>query len=127
MQIEDLRIGNYLKALGEVRVLRGISQYNQQHQTQTVMHYFEFDELIPIKAIHIKPIPLTEEWLLKLGFTKEYCDEEDDYDLIYNINECLFMHGEWDQENLIGVQLEGLVSSIKYVHELQNTIKSLKL
>ena len=72
MKPNELRIGNYVNVLGDTKQLRGVSQYNQKHRTQTVLHYFEFDDTIPLKIIHLKPIPLTEDWLLKFGY--EYWD-----------------------------------------------------
>lgn len=66
MKANELRIGNLVKCLGEERELIGITKHNGSNET--ALHYAEFKGVIPIKLFHLKPIPLTEEWLLKFGF-----------------------------------------------------------
>jgi hypothetical protein len=70
MDAKEFRLDNYVYVLGEVRQIRGVSQYNQKHRTQTVVHYFEFDNTIGLKVIHLKPIPITEEWKDKLNLNE---------------------------------------------------------
>ena len=65
---------------------------------------------------YAKPIPLTEEWLLKFGFdeiTPKYyvlnIDENNSFTYYYT-----FSGGFWHFE------FEGISIKIKYVHQLQN-------
>ena len=111
IKANEFRINNYVNALGNVRQIRGISQYNQKHRTQTVVHYFEFDNCIPLKGIHLKPIPLTEEWLIgKLNFNKvgvNFIDENDFVIYTRKNGEFVFRSGKYE-------------IVLNYVHQLQN-------
>ena len=73
-----------------------------------------------VRWIDLKPIPLTEEWLLKFGFQKLY----DNYYLLYvgslTINYYYNYSGStWK------FMLEEQLLDIKYVHEVQNLYYSL--
>ena len=96
MKASELRIGNLVyDNLGGALKIKGIS--------------LESD------LSHIKPIPLTEEWLLKFGF--EF-DEEDDgyqkgkYKVSVSNEGCLFFIN-------IGYYPEE-IAEFNYVHQLQN-------
>ena len=96
MKASELRIGNLVyDNLGGTLKIKGIS--------------LESD------LSHIKPIPLTEEWLLKFGF--EF-DEEDDgyqkgkYKVSVSNEGCLFFIN-------IGYYPEE-IAEFNYVHQLQN-------
>ena len=56
MKPEELRIGNWVESNGFYRV-RG------PYQVSSISGVLEYD--------YIKPLPLTEEWLLKFGFKKD--------------------------------------------------------
>jgi hypothetical protein len=62
---------------------------------------------------YVKPIPLTEEWLLKFGFVKIY-------NCIYEIE----MDGHVIEFDLrfrkMSVYFGDILLQLKYVHELQN-------
>lgn len=66
MDVKDLRVGNYVKFLGEEREIIGISKTNEGHEL--ARHYIEFKGIIPVKTMHLHPIPLTPEYAEKLGF-----------------------------------------------------------
>ncbi len=71
MKIEELRIGNYLNQL--FGYVKNEAQYQMVEVSAYLFGtYFQtnFDEFVPI--------PLTEEWLIKLGFRKMYV-----YDDVY--------------------------------------------
>ena len=96
MKASELRIGNLVyDNLGGTLKIKGIS--------------LESD------LSHIKPIPLTEEWLLKFGF--EF-DEEDDayqkgkYKVLVSDEGCLFFID-------VGYYFEE-IAEFNYVHQLQN-------
>jgi len=69
---------------------------------------------------HYKPIPLTEEWLLKLGFERMPTNSEYDYKL-----DDFHLNVDPDLENGYWVDGLGLMKSIQYVHQLQNLYKAL--
>lgn len=65
-------------------------------------------------TINYKPIPLTEEWLLKFGFE----ESENCYELEINGSISIFFAG------YLGVMIDGVFSFLDkdqfYVHQLQN-------
>jgi len=74
-----------------------------------------------------KPIPITEEWLLRFGFERMITQEDsfllcldevfslDSKDLIYNIkNNCVYINNSFDI-------LEPL-TTIEFVHQMQNIV-----
>lgn len=61
MKVNELRIGNYVNYIG--------------HETQitgTSIGYVSTLSSGSLNQGQVEPIPLTEEWLLKLGFKKTY-------------------------------------------------------
>lgn len=107
MEAKELRIGNYVEYAGETVKISGVTEENPFIDMITV-DYLEYDEIFPI--------PLTEEWLVKLGFSEiGGCNEKDftngDYNIFINsigeVNFLFFREGDWYQK-------------ISYVHQLQN-------
>ena len=64
IQANELRIGNNILLLGEVCTIECISNLPKRKE----MYWIKTKEFIDTKIIHFKPIPLTEEILLKCGF-----------------------------------------------------------
>lgn len=103
MKNNELRIGNLVLALtGETKYTEvlvntifgyGINSYYNEAE-------YVYDE--------IKPIPLTEEWLLKFGFEKKGTRA-----IFYTLNNV-------DVWELNGGFANDLDLPIKYVHQLQN-------
>lgn len=127
LRAEDLKINNWVNFLGKPKQVLGISKRNYNMGTETAGYYIEFKEHMPVNFIHIKPIPLDEEWLLKLGFKKlennlysydEFisCKAEDnDWDDL-----CLDLYvKDWESNKMV------YASCCTHVHQLQNLIKSL--
>ena len=101
IKASDLRIGNWVSYLGEnvvcdINTIWAISNY----VPPTIMY---------------QPIPLTEEWLLRLGFEKvEYPIE--DLVIPYYEKGCISIEGiDFDIELFNGEKL-----NIDYVHQIQN-------
>lgn len=92
MKAQELRIGN-LTEQGQVKTIyeRGIHV--------GFGRCFEFNDL--------KPIPLTEEWLLKFG-----------YDLITENHYAISGHLIWICNDLFICDKNGII--LKHVHQLQN-------
>jgi hypothetical protein len=135
MKAEELKIGNFvtidnenswLNLKGKPLVVIGLSKvvdpiksvafplskYSVNLEGDNRMEYNQFDQFI-------EPIVVTENWLIKLGFTK---DTETNYRwflfdeaLSYDVDDfCIRISDSWE------------FGKRKYVHELQNLIASLQ-
>lgn len=108
---KELRIGNYIQLRDKLVMVRGIPNVHKLliPGEQYAVEVDEFD-----------PIPLTEELLLKCGFTEAYSDSKG---YIYSINEVNFLRCFFDipyifieteeDEDLFNRPIENL-------HQLQN-------
>ena len=110
----ELRIGNLVECFG-TREIIAIKKHKIKVQHESKYGNFII-EWCPITSLSLEPIPLTEEWLLKLGFSEiGGCNEKDftngDYNIFINsigeVNFLFFREGDWYQK-------------ISYVHQLQN-------
>lgn len=101
MKKSELRIGNWVAIhRTEIEMLEGD---------------FSFDDSF------FNPIPITKEWLLILGF--EYIESYDNYRVTTNnhyYNSIQFYDKEWHYNNDSSDAGCYYVSTIKYVHQLQN-------
>lgn len=69
---------------------------------------------------HINPIPLTEEWLLKFGFTRHHANYSNGVIYIKNVpNNNEFVWGVYPFELGSGFVINKS-KSLKYIHQLQN-------
>ena len=102
MKANEIRLGSYV-----------IDVFNPKNPTE---RQIDFDDLAMLEnyknhPLPFKPIPLTEEWLLKFGFLK--CDNGSFYISFwgrdYYYNDCTL--------TMRGVNIQ---SKIEYVHQLQN-------
>jgi len=112
MKENELRIGNWVTFMSKEMDVLGVTKHNGTNET--VRHYVEFKGLVPIKLIHIKPIPLTEEWLLKFGFVKDKLTNYDWYKGDFEI--CLPSYFKYKESH---------IHNIKHVHQLQNLYHAL--
>jgi hypothetical protein len=102
MKIEELRIGNYVTIT--------------PHKENDVMKIDceDFKNLLEFKTFdRLKPIPLTEKWLLKLGFKETKEDKEIKW---FVKNRLEIVIGEVN----FTVYDHLVLKHIKSVHELQN-------
>lgn len=105
MRASELRLGNYVyDNLGGLLKIKGIS-------TESDLR-------------HIKPIPLTEEILLKCGFVKdEEYDEGGLIDFRYELNllnKSISFTSNWNTEDCFYVNLTQCGVDVFYLHQLQN-------
>jgi hypothetical protein len=102
IQAQELRIGNLiLNHKGEIETVKAIG----------INDYIWFDKERNLLVEYCQQIPLTEEWLLKLGFkTSTLIHMLDSYTLNGNI---LFKGED-------SFRYFGTATKIKYVHQLQN-------
>jgi len=96
MKASELRIGNYIEVNGEIRqVTSGI--------------------IVTIDTISkpdTKPIPLTEEWLLKFGFDEKGIGYAKGFIYLWHYDDGIFLELVSDSNSHN--------TPLKYVHQLQN-------
>ncbi len=109
MESKELRIGNYVyDALENIHQITSIDNVDLGLLGCSIELRFA------------KPIPLTEEWLLKFGF------EYNDYYKNYKIKADIYYHsvklddGVWCYNNDYSDAGCYFISEIEYVHQLQN-------
>ena len=109
IQTNELRIGNYVGGLfdtEQVSVIKAITENDFSYERISDEEYFIGNS--------IKPIPLTEEWLLKFGFEKLVGWDDMEY---FNSNGIhIYLCGN-DKENWFEYENDVLIKS---VHQLQN-------
>ena len=111
MTANELRIGNWVK----------IDSLTDGHTQDVQAGSFHLDEMGTTVKYKYSPIPLTEEWLLKLGFQKRQLQEYDNW----TTYECQYLKVLIDKPK--GIEFDWMIArnvdfdpKIRYVHQLQN-------
>jgi hypothetical protein len=120
MKPQDLRVGNLILVDNDIVEVDSITKegVNVFIDDESIITFADFGEL----DHHIKPIPLTEEWLLKFGFVqdentgRDYMLMIDDYELYLEGYQTYFVP-HWDRMSF--------KKNIACVHQLQNLFFSL--
>jgi len=99
---QEIRIGNY------------IDNYSMPFLAVTGRLLRAFDESKEYCKLY-KPIPLTSEWLVKLGFVSD----NDKYDPIYKKGHVSLMGSGIINDWILRHDSHGIVN-IQYLHQLQN-------
>jgi hypothetical protein len=128
LKVSDLRIGNYVNNFNKVYSIRN----------EFVECFgLSFSGLIILNENDLKPIPLTEDMLLKCGFYKdEFKKESKNHSAFYSINHIDYKYSfayadfrkDWgfyhsytdacnDEDNN---KFDFISCGIKYLHQLQN-------
>lgn len=121
MEATELRIGNYVEhQIHKIGTVQSLGD-------TTLLISTNYDE---IELIEIEPIPLTEEWLLKFGFT-----QISEFSRIWSLNNYGFDLGityfflqsiieedviAFNGGKKIQTKLIWIRTKCKYVHQLQN-------
>ena len=107
MKATELRIGNYVNS----------RRYNTV-KVDAIMFDVLFMEGIdePESLIDISPIPLTEEWLVKLGFESEGNMWYTTNNISYNTEDNRVVR---EQPGILGT-IYNAITRVSYVHQLQN-------
>ena len=104
MKASDLRLGNLVDFNGRTSIVDTINYdcINEDLDLNSKMH---FD--------YIKPIPLTEEWLLKFGYIKGK--------IYYTQKECGIISFYFNDLHELKCEVyDWTYENIQYVHQLQN-------
>lgn len=110
LKASDLRIGNKLLFLGDVVTFKNITEFREDG----IFWIKTFEPKIESKNFHFKPIPLTEDWLLKFGFELKYgC-------FLLSTNRGTILIEEDLAQISSVISHDGFMSPCKYVHQLQN-------
>lgn len=118
MKANELRLGNLIKTNGVEKPVEWVTIANVYNNGVNIVSY--------------EPIPLTEEWLVKFGFTKRRdtgmgaCDQWQGLDMWFIDNRDAFcVRGN----PTTGLSFPGWLNypnqAIKYVHQLQNAFHAL--
>lgn len=114
MEAKELRIGNYVELLGHVVEIECISRLPMLNE----MYWLKCKKYVDTKIIHFKPIPLTEEWLIKFGFY--YSDDENEFlelKLMHNVK----LYADYSNNFSTAIlRIKENEVKIKHVHQLQN-------
>jgi hypothetical protein len=107
MEAKELRIGNYVYL-----------PINDNEQFQVEQSDFCSDNIADYSVVEFcKPIPLTEEWLLKFGATKTpYEDDSNDYYCVIRHDYFSVFH----EEGFAYLDICEVIIKLEYVHKLQN-------
>lgn len=110
MIAQELRIGNYISRLDLVSENQRIEQILELLSKKVVTTG-------PTRVIvlyeDIKPIPLTEEWLLKFDYKKEV-------DFFENETRLSFWTDKKTFDGIMADWADKVIGQVKYVHQLQN-------
>jgi hypothetical protein len=112
METNELRIGNLVYCNGRIETIDLNSFGTQWNNSDGRLLFDEY-----------KPIPLTEEWLVKFGFWYDGNQQEARYNISMMGYDCVLIEGKRAFE--FWVDDEYCLVDIKYVHELQNLYKVL--
>jgi hypothetical protein len=122
----ELRIGNLLECFG-IREVVAIKKNKVKIENETEKGQFIL-EWTSVKSLSLKPIPLTEDWLLKFGFNcinrpkmafKLYHNEVNaDYSSL--ILKQVGNNPIWGYAGNNRWTINSFTVEIKYVHQLQN-------
>lgn len=128
MKTEELRIGNLVNYTGEhggifdvegiLPPSDGFKDYSLILRKGSYRMSIESDE--DLEHRFIQPIPLTEEWLLKLGFEEIESEEEYYRYGIFKEDLNLILDNDNDTELEDGAGFIYIPQKIKCVHQLQN-------
>ena len=124
MKPEDYKPGNWVLFLGEPKQIEGIS-----NRLRPDCGYFQFPGTTNwVKGIHVQPIPLTEEILVKNGWVKTV---RPDGDIRYSHDQSFYDVA--DHGDKFPFVLESENSATTYyichsrtVHDFQNALDSLE-
>lgn len=127
LKANELRLNNLVTLNHKVREELFHNQIHAQNEYFEVLTIYSDgdillkldDENVELDVKEIEPIPLTEEWLLKFGFEKEFDGSfKKGFIAIFidkRFNKNVFLQTSENSKDWFGVDLK-----IQFVHQLQN-------
>ncbi len=109
-QATQLRVGNLFRFISTDSIEQVADIRTAGIKTPTINNVLITD---------IEPIPLNEDWLVKLGFTKER-NSIDSADLFIKKDIVFVLTGEHYTVSWNSVTINLIPAKVKFVHELQN-------
>ena len=109
MEAKELRIGNYVLDRGNKLILIDHWEYKDKISSRRENIFHPLTEFVD----YLKPIPLTEEWLVKFGFL---LDLHHHRGLTYSLNRIT----TYMQDGIFWCDILWDCLEIKHVHQLQN-------
>ena len=115
MKANELRLGNYVNGIYDEGEF--VAEVLTVDSEGCLLDANGIYELTSLKGI--QPIPLTEEWLIKIdGIEKApYDDDIKDY---YLIKRCGFFDIIYEDDDNIYIDFGDTLKKVKYLHQLQN-------
>lgn len=110
IQATQLRVGNLFRFISTDSIEQVADIRTAGIKTPTINNVLITD---------IEPIPLNEDWLVKLGFTKER-NSIDSADLFIKKDIVFVLTGEHYTVSWNSVTINLIPAKVKFVHELQN-------
>ena len=105
----ELRVGNYARS---------------QNGKVFEMTYERFRAMLRIRDRDLKPIPISEDWMLEFGAEKEIYEEgSDEYYLIIRRDKFSII---WESDDNVYCDISENVFKLKYVHTMQNMYYALE-
>lgn len=113
MKANELRVNNYVEGVNGIDQILTIGEtgvklvkFNEPGSSDEPTHYFDW----------IKPIPLSEEWLLKFGFNAQHIIKQ----WYSYVNDHIEISHYSKDRCMVFVSASDVAFDIKYVHQLQN-------
>ena len=113
MKAQELRIGNCVYGVSD-----RIEQVIQLSETNVTTDIVKINAPMEIGLNDISPIPLTEEWLIKIGIELEFEELESGSKLLSWVKGAFNL--EIDKDGKICFEVYSHYIEVKYVHQLQN-------
>ncbi len=121
MKATELRIGNWINIYDDYNAqVTGMANPNKAWFVKN-----PHDTDCAFNVHQIKPIPLTEEWLLKLKLHKEFNSDNSENRNCWYLKDCddnFYINYDCDSYIgwYVGASCYGYIIGIKHVHQLQN-------
>jgi len=119
----EIRIGNWFHHTEQWSTMQGDNTLDSFDFKWTSSSWYQIGECLLSLEV-LEPIPLTENWLLKFGFNKDYKQGYVGIDVNnsdFVLTEPLVI-GEWQTNYIFQFNAGNLskFTELKYVHQLQN-------
>ena len=116
MKASELRLGNLVLCNTSIGFVDAIASVCNLSSDEIVCYHKPTKQFIFCKDALFEPIPLTEEWLLKLGFKNHL----DTIWIHWSKESGLFEISTRLPQGSYGLWINGTMGCFEYVHQLQN-------